>query len=147
VAIRLRTVTACGFCEYIAGTRECGFVRRGPLVSSLVNRTQYETGALLVIPNRHLSTVLDLDAATLEAVGIEAQLLSRSLVAAFQATGINIFQNNGVDANQHYPHYHMHIVPRYPGSDPTKIYSETDFEPISTAQQQELAARICRAVV
>ena len=91
--------------------------------------------------------MLDLDAATLEAVGIEAQLLGRTLVERFEATGINIFQNNGIDANQHYPHYHMHVVPRYPGSDPTKIYSQSNFEPISIAQQTELAARICRAVV
>lgn len=147
MAIRLPTVTTCGFCEYIAGTRECGFVRRGPLVSALVNRTQYETGALLIIPNRHLSTVLDLDAATLEAVGAAAQQLGRTLVEHFGATGINIFQNNGVDANQHYPHYHMHVVPRYPGSDPTKIYSEKDFEPISLAQQRDLAGRISSATV
>ena len=104
MAIRLPIVTTCGFCEYLAGTRECGFVRRGPLVSSLVNRTEYETGALLIVPNRHLSTVLE-------------------------------------------PHYHMHVVPRYPGSDPTKIYSETNFEPISIGQQRDLAARIGRAVV
>ena len=147
MAIRLPTATPCGFCEYVAGTRECVFVRRGPLVSSLVNRTQYETGALLIIPNRHLSTVLDLDAATLEAVGFEAQSLGRALVERLDATGINIVQNNGIDANQHYPHYHMHVVPRYPGSDPTKIYSETDFERISIAEQRVLAARIYRAVV
>jgi histidine triad (HIT) family protein len=147
MAIRLPTVTACGFCEYIAGTREGAFVRRGPLVSSLVNRTQYEVGALLIIPNRHLSTVLDLDDVTLVAVSIEARSLGRALVERFEATGINIFQNNGVDANQHYPHYHMHVVPRYPGSDPTKIYSEGNFQPISMAQQRALAARIRDAVV
>lgn len=147
MTIRLAAVTSCAFCEYVAGTREGAFVRRGRLVSSIVNRTQYETGALLIIPNRHLSTVLDLDAATLEAVGHEAQLLGRALVDGLAATGINIFQNNGVDANQHYPHYHMHVVPRYPGSDPTKIYSEKDFSPISLAEQREVAARICRALV
>ena len=147
MAIRLPTVTACGFCECIAGTREAAFVRRGPLVSSLVNRTQYEDGALLIIPNRHLPTILDLDAATLTAVGIEAQALGRALVERFEATGINVFQNNGIDANQHYPHYHMHVVPRYRGSDPTKIYSEADFEPVSIAQQRAIAARICDVVV
>lgn len=146
MAIRLATAASCPFCEYIAGTREGAFIRRGPLVSSLVNRTQYDTGALLIIPNRHLSTVLDLDAATLEAIGREAQLLSRALVDGLAATGINIFQNNGADANQHYPHYHLHVVPRYPGSDPTKIYSEKDFEPISLAEQREIAAKIRSAV-
>jgi hypothetical protein len=40
----------------------------------------------------------------------------------------------------------MHVVPRYPGSDPTKIYSEKEFEPISISQQRELAAKILRGV-
>ena len=146
MAITLATVTTCGFCEYVAGTRECAFVRRGPLVSSLVNRTQYETGGLLVIPHRHLSTVLDLDAETLAAASLEAQALSRALVEGLDATGINIFQNNGIDANQHYPHYHLHVVPRYPGSDPTRIYLHTQFEPISVAEQQRVAERIRRAL-
>jgi histidine triad (HIT) family protein len=146
VAIRLATVASCVFCEYIAGSREGAFIRRGRLVSSLVNRAQYDTGALLIIPNRHLATLLDLDTATLEAVAHETQLLGRALVEGLAATGINVFQNNGVDANQHHPHYHMHVVPRYPGSDPTKIYSEKDFEPVSLAEQRDVAARICRAL-
>lgn len=145
--IRLPTVATCGFCEYIAGTRECAFVTRGPLVSSIVNRTQYEDGALLVIPNRHLSTVLDLDAETLTAAHLEAQALSRALVQGLGATGINLFQNSGVDANQHYPHYHLHVVPRYPGSDPTRIYTEKQFVPISLDEQHGVAERVRRARV
>ncbi|MEO8465486.1 MAG: HIT family protein [Gammaproteobacteria bacterium] len=145
--IRLPTLMTCGFCEYIAGTRECAFVHRGPLVSTIVNHTQYESGAVLIIPNLHLSTVLDLDAAVLDAVGREAQRISRALVERFDATGINIFQNNGLDANQHYPHYHMHVVPRYPGSDPTKIYSHTNFEAISIAEQRDAAARMSPAAL
>jgi histidine triad (HIT) family protein len=144
--ITLPVVTACGFCEYIAGTRECAFVRRGALVTSLVNRTQYETGAVLVIPNRHLSTVLDLDADTLAAASLEAQAVSRALVEGFGATGINLFQNNGIDANQHYPHYHLHVVPRYPGSDPTRIYQEQQFQWTSLEEQRRIAERICRGL-
>jgi diadenosine tetraphosphate (Ap4A) HIT family hydrolase len=147
MAIILPTVVTCGFCEYLAGARDCAFIHRGPLVSSLINHTQYETGALLIIPNHHLPTVLDLDAAALEAVGAEAQTVARALVGTFGATGINIFQNNGIDANQHYPHYHTHVVPRYPGSDPTRIFLHTEFQPISVAQQRDIAARITRAVV
>ena len=146
MAITLATVTACGFCEYIAGTRDCAFVRRGALVSSLVNRTQYESGAVLVIPNRHLSTVLDLDAETLAAASLEAQAVSRALVEGFGATGINLFQNNGIDANQHYPHYHLHVVPRHPGSDPTRIYTERQFEPVALEEQRRVAERIRRAL-
>ena len=145
MAITLPTIASCGFCEYIAGTRECAFVRRGSLVSSIVNRTQYEDGAVLVIPNRHLSTVLDLDAETLAAASLEAQAVSRALVEGLGATGLNLFQNNGIDANQHYPHYHLHVVPRYPGSDPTRIYQEQQFERISLEEQRRVAERIRHA--
>ncbi len=148
MAIRLpalATAGHCGFCEYIAGTRACAFIRRGPLVSSIVNRTQYETGALLIIPNRHLPSVLDLPSDVLGAAALESQLLGRALVEGLGATGLNIFQNNGVDANQHFPHYHVHVVPRYPGSDPTKIYLTDEFVPISISEQIEIAERIAQA--
>ena len=115
-------------------------------MSAIVNRTQYEDGALLIIPNRHLSTVLDLDAETLAAASLESQTLSRALVRGLGATGINLFQNNGVAANQHYPHYHLHVVPRYPGSDPTRIYTERQFQPISLDEQRRVAERIRQAL-
>lgn len=137
--------TPCGFCEYIAGSRPCAFIRRGPLVSSIVNRTQYENGALLVIPNQHFPTVLDVPGETLAAAALESQFLGRALVEGLGATGLNIFQNNGVDANQHIPHYHLHVVPRYPGSDSTRIYLAADFVPISMEEQEGVAERIRRA--
>ncbi len=146
MAITLPTVENCGFCEYIAGTRECAFIRRGPLISSIVNRTQYERGGLLIIPNRHLPTILELSQDILAAIGVESQILSRALVQGFGATGVNIFPNNGIDANQHFPHYHMHVVPRYSGSDPTRIYLHTQFEPISMPEQRVLAKEIIDAV-
>jgi histidine triad (HIT) family protein len=146
MAIRLHSIAGdCGFCEYIAGTRACAFVRRGPLVSSIVNCTQYEAGALLIISNRHFPSVLDLPPDVLGAVALESQLLGRALIEGLGATGLNIFQNNGSDAAQHFPHYHMHIVPRYPGSDPTKIYRMRDFVPISVSEQIEIAKRIAQA--
>jgi len=144
MTIRIPAIETCGFCEYIAGTKECAFIRRGPLVSSLVNRTQYETGALLIIPNHHFPTVLDLPPRTLAAAALESQLLGRALVEEFGATGLNIYQNNGIDANQHFPHYHLHVVPRFPGSDSTRIYLHTDFSPVSIAEQHEIGARIRR---
>ena len=144
--IRLADLPVCPFCEYVAGTGECAFIRRGPLVSSFVNRAQYEAGALLIVPNLHLPTVLDLGAETLAAASAEAQLLGRALVNGFGATGLNIFQNNGVDANQHLPHYHLHVVPRYPGSDPTRIYLQDAFTPISLPEQRKVAENIRSAV-
>jgi histidine triad (HIT) family protein len=146
VAIKLASYDSCSFCEYGAGTRACAVIRRTEHVLSFVNLRQYEKGALLVIPIRHASTVVDLSLDTLMLVHAEAALLGRALVRAFNATGLNIFQNNGIDAGQHVAHFHTHVVPRYPGSDPTKIYLQADFEPVPMAEQESVAKAVREAL-
>ncbi len=144
--IRVPWPERCAFCDYLSGVRECAFVRRTDHVSSFVNIRQYERGALLVIPNNHVETALDLDVQLLATVRCEAVLVGRALIHAFGATGLNIFQNNGMDAGQSEPHYHVHVVPRYPGSDSRRIFHSTDFEPVPLGDQFEVAAAVCRAL-
>jgi histidine triad (HIT) family protein len=139
-------VKACAFCDYLAATKPCAFVRRNGPVASFVNLRQYEKGALLVIPVQHAATVADLDPSIVGAVHTEAALLGRALMRALGATGLNIFQNNGIDAGQHVAHFHVHVVPRYPGSDPTRIYLQGDFEPVPMSEQAEIANVIRNAL-
>jgi histidine triad (HIT) family protein len=111
-------------------------------VASFVNLRQYERGALLVVPTRHASTVIDLPVEIVGLIHTEAARLGRALVRAFGATGLNIFQNNGPDAGQHVAHFHTHVVPRYPGSDPTRIYLQANFEPVAMAEQEAVAEAV-----
>lgn len=138
--------TGCAFCEYIAGSRPCAFIRRTELVSSFVNLRQYERGAALIVPNMHFGTVLDIDGKLLGAIYNEAAAIGRALVGAFSATGLNIFQNSGIDAGQTEPHFHVHVVPRYPGSDPSKIFRSAEVEPVSMEVQLGVAASIAGAL-
>lgn len=137
---------SCPFCKHLAGVTPCAFIRRNAAVASFVNLRQYEKGAVLVIPVQHGATVLDLDPAIVGAVHAEAALLGRALTRALGATGLNIFQNNGVDAGQHVPHLHVHVVPRYPGSDPTLIYQQAQFEPVPMSEQLAMAHLIREAL-
>ena len=95
---------------------------------AFLNPRQYGIGALLVIPRRHAPTVLDLENAELEAVYRHVRRLSQALMSAFDPAGLNIFQNNGITAGQTVPHYHVHIVPSYPGDPPGKIFASAEFE-------------------
>jgi histidine triad (HIT) family protein len=146
LATTSNTKESCAFCAYIAGARACAFVRRSETVATFVNLRQYEKGALLVVPVQHAATVLDLDPAIIGAVHAEAALMGRALVRAYGATGLNIFQNNGIDAGQHVAHLHVHVVPRYPGSDPTRIYQQTEFTPVSMTDQLAVASDVRRAL-
>ncbi len=129
----------CPFCEYLDGSRPCAFVFRGDTVSTFLNRTQYERGALLVVPNEHRETILDLDSDLLARVYSEAQRVAGGVVAAFGAVGVNIFHNSGVRAGQTISHFHVHVVPRYGSSEPWRNFRAEEFDHMPVDQLEEIA--------
>lgn len=132
-------MSPCPFCEYLKGTVPCAFVYRGDVVSAFLNRTQYERGALLVVPNVHAVSLLEASDTLVMELYREARRLAHLLVDRLGATGMNVFQNNGVAAGQSIPHYHIHVVPRYPSSDPGRCFHETDFEITPAGELDRLA--------
>jgi diadenosine tetraphosphate (Ap4A) HIT family hydrolase len=126
--------SSCAFCDYLSGTEDAVFVSRGRSASVLLNPRQYERGALLVIPNQHASTLIDAADEPFLAVQMEARRMARLLVGQLGATGVNVFQNAGIAAGQTVPHYHVHVVPRYPASDPAKRFREADYD-VTPAEQ------------
>jgi len=72
-------------------------------------------GHTLVICKQELPGLLDLPPELAAAVAVAAQRVARAVVAVVGAEGFNIVQNNGPAAGQTVPHYHVHIIPRWPG--------------------------------
>ena len=129
----------CPFCEYLDGSVPCAFVARERTIAAFLNRTQYERGALLVVPNAHVATVMEAPESLVADVHVAARRLAVRLTDVLGATGVNIFQNNGASAGQTVGHYHVHVVPRYPGSDPARRFRERDFEHTAIETLEELA--------
>ena len=136
----------CPFCDYLAGKTPCAFVLRGERVSAFMNRAQYEHGALLLVPNRHVATILDLDEKVMRALYGEAQRIAQAMIDAFGAVGMNMFQNNGVRAGQTIPHLHIHLVPRYADSEPARIFREGDYPRASMDELRERAGKLRAAL-
>jgi histidine triad (HIT) family protein len=111
-----------------------------------IDERQYERGAMLVIPRTHCESVLDIRDVELDAVYRLAKEVARAAAVAFGAVGANIFQNNGRMAGQHEPHLHVHVVPRYPNSEPGKIFHQEDYEVSSLDEQRAIAAAIRAAL-
>ena len=103
---------ACLFCEVVAGREDKGVVEETDLTLTLINRDQFEVGQALVITRRHAPTLFDLtddeSAAAIRAVRRAAEAQRR----AYDIDGLNLIQNNGADAGQSMPHFHIHVVPR-----------------------------------
>ena len=117
----------CPFCDYIEGVERCAFVSRNSEICSFMNRAQFERGALLIVPNEHRETILELEPALIGSIYREAQRVAGGMVKAFGAVGVNVFQNSGVRAGQSVAHFHVHVVPRYESSKPLRFH-EVDVE-------------------
>lgn len=113
---------------------------RGQKVSVFLNPRQYERGALLVITNTHVDSLIHATDEQFVAMQLEARRMARALVDQLGATGVNVFQNAGVHAGQTVSHYHLHVVPRYPDSEPSKRFREADYPVTPTDHLRSLAA-------
>ena len=142
VSLALSEVSPCPFCAYLSGESDAVFVSRGPKISILLNPRQYERGALVVIPNLHVRSLVDATDEQFLAVQLEARRMARLLIRLFGATGVNVFQNAGVHAGQTVAHYHVHVVPRYPTSEPAKRFREADYAVTPVEQLRALAAEL-----
>lgn len=108
----------CFFCEIANGnSHQWQIIAENELTITLLNGRQFETGQSVVIPRRHAPTLLDLEAAEEAAVMAAAKRLMRALVDAYSPDGVLVYQNNGSGSGQEVPHFHLHVVPRQPGSD------------------------------
>jgi histidine triad (HIT) family protein len=146
MAFQVPKEDVCPFCEYLAGGVPCVFVSRGPLVSVLLNRAQFERGASLVIPNQHVTSLLDLDRDVMSSIYEESQRLAMAMVRAFGAVGLNMFQNNGIRAGQSVSHYHVHLVPRYDHSDATRVFEPREFPRTPLEELAKIASELRTAL-
>ena len=103
----------CVFCERIAGERDdWALIEEAADTISFVGPAQWEVGQSLVIPRRHVPTILDLTAAEATAMMAAVRRLSKAIVDAYDPDGLTLYQNNGVASRQEVPHVHVHVVPR-----------------------------------
>lgn len=109
----------CVFCAILEGERpdqEGNIVFRGEYCVVILNAYPYTSGHVLVMPNRHVS---DLDQLN-EAEGAELwSLLTKSVTAlktAYSPEGVNVGANIGRAAGAGIPaHLHLHALPRWIG--------------------------------
>ncbi len=130
--IEIPVLKPCPFCrnlkDEIVADEECtkrfAYIERLTEVAAVVNSYSSSPGSVLVVPVRHAPTVLDLAEEEALSVSRLVRRIAHAVHDAFDPIGLNIFQNNGVASGQSIPHYHVHVVPRYPGERPEAFLSK-----------------------
>ncbi|MBI5020167.1 MAG: HIT domain-containing protein [Ignavibacteriales bacterium] len=98
-------------------------VYRGTHSFAIMNLYPYNSGHLMIVPNRHIPSITDLsDEETLEIMNI-TKLLIKALQYIMKPDGFNYGLNSGRSAGAGIEkHIHFHLVPRWHG--------DTNFMPI-----------------
>jgi ATP adenylyltransferase len=119
---RLAYVTAsyntvdCIFCDACSQTSAELVLLRGRHVFVILNLYPYNNGHLMVAPNRHIKTLVDLSGDEQSELMATARWAEMALTEAYRPQGINVGINLGKAAGAGIEdHLHVHLVPRWSG--------------------------------
>jgi histidine triad (HIT) family protein len=103
----------CVFCAIVAGDVPASLVWETPETVAFLDTRPVFKGHVLVVPRRHVDTLLDLPDDLLTPVFTVVRTVAAAVVAGLGAQGSFVAMNNVV--SQSVPHAHVHVVPRTKG--------------------------------
>jgi len=104
----------CIFCKIVAGQIPAAKLAETERVVSFMDIAPVNHGHALVIPKRHVESMLELTEEELHDCIVTAQRVAKAVTKATGSVGLNLLQNNHRCAGQVVPHAHFHVIPRSP---------------------------------
>ena len=120
----------CPFCAVVRGlarppwTLPSDVVHRDDETTAWVNARWWENnpGNVVVVPNRHVENIYELDGALAGAVHEAARRIALAMKDAYGCDGVSTRQHNEPGGDQEVWHYHLHVFPRWHDDD---LYGST----------------------
>jgi histidine triad (HIT) family protein len=110
----------CLFCKIVAGEIPSTRVREDERTVAFMDINPATRGHVLVIPREHSTNLLEIGEEDLAACAAAAKELTALVSERLGASGVNLLNSCGRDAWQTVFHFHLHVIPRYPG-DPLRL--------------------------
>lgn len=104
----------CIFCKIINKEAEAGILFENEESLAFTPLDAITNGHVLVVPKKHFENIFDIDEKTLADLIVTAKKIAEDIVKEKGATGVNLLNASGKDAQQSVPHFHIHIIPRFP---------------------------------
>lgn len=136
-------MSTCIFCDIVAGRAPAAVVYRQGGISAFLDVRPLFKGHVLVVPDGHAETLVDIDPSTLAALFAVVQRLSGAVVRGLGAEGSFVAVNNRV--SQSVPHLHVHVVPRTKG-DGLRGFFWPRTQYTDAAEQEHFRARLAAAL-
>lgn len=110
----------CIFCKIVAGELPARIVEQDERTISIMDINPATRGHMLVIPRAHSRDLLEIEPEDLSAAASAARRLAARASERLGAAGVNVINSCGAAAWQTVFHFHLHVIPRYPG-DPLQL--------------------------
>jgi len=124
----------CLFCKIIAGKIPCAKVYENDHVLAFLDIGPINKGHTLVVPKEHYKNLMETPDEVMKELIVVAKKLSRSIIKAVKADGINLGISNEKAAGQVIFHTHIHLMPRYENDGfkhwPQGKYNEGEMESV-----------------
>lgn len=136
------------FSRIIRGEVPAQRVYEDDKVIAILDVAPLSEGHVLVIPKEPAETLDRLSDDAAAALGRVLPRISRAVMKVTGATAVNILQNNGSEAGQSVFHVHVHVIPRFPGREPSGGGLGLVWRPTKpdAEAQAELGRRLARAL-
>lgn len=105
----------CIFCKIAAGQIPCTRVHETSDCLAFLDIGPLAPGHTLLIPKIHVRDITEAPPELVAALTREIPALSRAILHATGATGMNVLQNTGPSGGQVVMHLHIHLIPRIEG--------------------------------
>lgn len=103
----------CIFCKIINGDIPANKFYEDRHCTAFLDIDPVNIGHTLIIPKKHFETIDQMNKVELDKLSEAMLKISKGIMHI--ADGLNIQQNNKVNAGQLVPHVHFHLIPRYKG--------------------------------
>ena len=132
----------CIFCEIVRGSSPVSWVYQDDTVVAFMDIQPITQGHMLVVPREHAVLMTDIN----ETAAMRTFRVARKLAAVARhtlgASGINIIVMDGEAAYQDVPHFHVHVIPRYPRDGFGLTFPESYEQKPPRAQLDAIAAAL-----
>lgn len=132
----------CVFCDILRGESPVSLTYEDDTVVAFMDVQPITHGHMLVVPRQHAVLMADLDELAAARSFRVARKLAGVARTTLGASGVNLFVADGEVAFQDVPHFHIHVIPRYPKDGFGLTFPRTYDQPPARAQLDAIAAAI-----
>ena len=135
------------FSRIISGELEGSFVYRDEMVSAFLDLHPINPGHTLVVPNKPVPSLTDLDDETAAHIFNVGRKVAQAIRESdLKCEGINLLLSDGEVAGQEVFHVHLHVVPRTTDDGFGFKYQAPSFEGAERQQLNKVAEQIKKAL-